>query len=266
MAADTAAENAEKPADKKDWLAGHIAYLSKLKSPNDEQRLLLLLAEKKERDAKEERTFAALVKSEKALERAKKARAEVAGLLAKEKEEAAKAAEAARKARNHKLIQLGLLFGYSGIEDEPREFLAGLAAFGAHMDADKKQELTRLGTTLLLAKEQKKAAAPAPAPHLEPAPAPAPTPVLRPAPAPETRQAPAHAPAPAPEQAREKVQEPVIFKRDILLKTEFTDRDDVKRLGAKWHSEEKKWYVPAGMDARPFARWIPQETPPGLFG
>ena len=47
MAADTAAENAEKPADKKDWLAGHIAYLSKLKSPNDEQRLLLLLAEKR---------------------------------------------------------------------------------------------------------------------------------------------------------------------------------------------------------------------------
>lgn len=260
MAADTAAE---KPADKKDWLAGHIAYLSKLKSPNDEQRLLLLLAEKKDRDAKEERTFAALVKSEKALERAKKARAEVAGLLADEKK---KAAEAERKARTQKLIQLGLLFGYSGIEDEPREFLAGLAAFGAHMDADKKQELTRLGTTLLLAKEQKKAAAPAPAPHLEPAPAPAPTPVLRPAPAPETRQAPAHAPAPAPEQAREKVQEPVIFKRDILLKTEFTDRDDVKRLGAKWHSEEKKWYVPAGMDARPFARWIPQETPPGLFG
>ena len=254
MAADTAAENAEKPADKKDWLAGHIAYLSKLKSPNDEQRLLLLLAEKKERDAKEERTFAALVKSEKALERAKKARAEVAGLLAKEKEEAAKAAEAARKARNHKLIQLGLLFSYAGIEDEPREFLAGLAAFGAHMDADKKQELTRLGTTLLLAKEQKKAAAPAPAPHLEPAPAPAPTPVLRPAPAPETRK----------EQAPG--EKPIIYDRDTLLKTEFTDRDAVKALGAKWHAEEKKWCVPAGVDTRPFARWIPQSAPHGLFG
>ena len=244
MAADTAAE---KPADKKDWLAGHIVYLSKLKSPNDEQRLLLLLAEKKERDAKEERTFAALVKSEKALERAKKARAEVAGLLAKEKEEAAKAAEAARKARNHKLIQLGLLFSYSGIEDEPREFLAGLAAFGAHMDADKKQELTRLGTTLLLEKEQKKTAAPASHPE------PAPTPV------PQQAQEPAPAPAQQPQQPQQapEAKPPIIFRNDMLLKTEFTDRDDVKNLGAKWSAEHKKWYVPAGMDARPFSRWMP---------
>ena len=89
MAASTAAENAEKPASKKDWLAGYIAYLSKLKSPTENQRLLLALAEKK-RDAKEERTFAALVKSEKALERAKKARAEVAGLLADEKKKSCK--------------------------------------------------------------------------------------------------------------------------------------------------------------------------------
>jgi hypothetical protein len=247
MAADTAAENAEKPADKKDWLAGHIAYLSKLKSPNDEQRLLLLLAEKKERDAKEERTFAALVKSEKALERAKKARAEVAGLLADEKK---KAAEAERKARTQKLIKLGLIFGYAGLDEAPRDFLAGLAAFGARMDKEMVEQVRRLGATVLLEKEPEKAAAKSPASQ---APAPAPKSAPAPAPAPETRQ----------EQAPG--EKPIIYDRDTLLKTEFTDRDAVKALGAKWHAEEKKWFVPAGVDTRPFARWIPQSAPHGLF-
>lgn len=223
-------------AEKTDWLAGHITHLSNLKAPTETQKLLILLAGKKDRDAKEERTFAALVKSEKALERAKKARAEVAGLLADEKK---KAAKAERAGRTHKLIQLGLLFSYVGLDDAPRDFLAGLLMTGARMDADPRQQLGRLGATLLAEKEPPKPAQSAPAPAPQQAPAKAPT----------------------PEQAREKAQEPakepVIFTRDILLKTEFTDRDDVKRLGAKWHSEEKKWYVPAGMDARPFARWIP---------
>ena len=46
MTEETAVENAEKPADKKDWLAEHIKYLSALKAPTDTQKLLILLAGK----------------------------------------------------------------------------------------------------------------------------------------------------------------------------------------------------------------------------
>jgi hypothetical protein len=81
-------------------------------------------------------------------------------------------------------------------------------------------------------------------------PAPAPQQAPEKPPTQQPQQAPAPAPAPA-------EKPPIIFRNDMLLKTEFIDRDDVKRLGAKWHSEEKKWYVPAGMDARPFSRWMP---------
>jgi hypothetical protein len=42
----------------------------------------------------------------------------------------------------------------------------------------------------------------------------------------------------------------------MLLKTEFTDRDEVKNLGAKWSAKHNKWYVPAGIDNRPFMKWI----------
>lgn len=183
-----AEENAEKQA-KKDWLAGHITYLSKLKSQTDTQKLLVFLAEKKERDAKEERTFAALVKSEKALERAKKARAEVTGLLAKEKEESTKAAT---KARHYKLTKLGLLFGYVGLDDAPRDFLAGLLMTGAKLDSESKQQLSRDGATLLAEKEPPKPPAPAPTAADTSAPPTAPTPSASPA------QAPLSAPTPPP--------------------------------------------------------------------
>lgn len=246
MAADTAAENAEKPADKKDWLAGHIAYLSKLKSPNDEQRLLLLLAEKKERDAKEERTFAALVKSEKALERAKKARAEVAGLLADEKK---KAAEAERKARTQKLIKLGLIFGYAGLDEAPRDFLAGLAAFGARMDKEMVEQVRRLGATVLLEKEPEKAAAKSPAsqaPSAQSAPAPAPAP----------------RPAPAPEMPQERAPETVSTRTYLVINVD--DMGKVKSLGARLDVERQQWYVPPGIDLRHFAHWIGVDSENGI--
>ena len=54
---------------KTDWLAGHLAFLKGLKSPSDNQKLLLLLTAKKEKTPKEERTIDVLVKSEKALDK-----------------------------------------------------------------------------------------------------------------------------------------------------------------------------------------------------
>lgn len=36
----------------------------------------------------------------------------------------------------------------------------------------------------------------------------------------------------------------------------FDERDDAKRLGARWDKEMRRWYVKAGTDLRPFERWI----------
>ncbi len=229
MEADTAAEKTEKPADKKDWLASHITHLSALKAPTDAQKLLLLLATKT-RTAAEERTFSAIVKSEKAQERAKKAQAEVASLLATE-------AAAERKARTHKLIQLGLLFSYAGIEDAPREFLAGLAAFGLKTDDSMKHQVMALGADLLATKEPKKAPAAAPAPA-------APAAAQAPRPVPAAAVAPDRAPAPAAAATR------------TYLTTTIAEKDVVKALGARWDAEQQKWYVPPGAETRPFAQWI----------
>lgn len=39
------------------------------------------------------------------------------------------------------------------------------------------------------------------------------------------------------------------------LKVPFSDKDEAKRLGARWNPQRRVWYVPPGVDPRPFARW-----------
>ncbi len=138
---------------KTDWLAGHLAFLKGLKSPSDNQKLLLVLTAKKEKTPKEERTIDVLVKSEKALERAKKARAEVTSLLASEKK---KEVAAERTARTHHLIQLGLLFGFAELDQAPRDFLMGMLLVGAKVDNANRQIMTQMGAEFLAKKEPKK--------------------------------------------------------------------------------------------------------------
>ncbi|MBZ2208510.1 DUF5710 domain-containing protein [Massilia soli] len=52
----------------------------------------------------------------------------------------------------------------------------------------------------------------------------------------------------------------------ILLNVPYAEKDAARALGAKWDAGKKKWYVPAGVLATPFAKWIdgtdklPQET------
>ena len=43
------------------------------------------------------------------------------------------------------------------------------------------------------------------------------------------------------------------------LAVEFKEKDQAKALGARWRPEEKVWYVPAGLDLEPFARWFPND-------
>ena len=118
-----------------EWLKDRVAYLKGLKSPSDQQALLVLLAEKPERNAKDDKQLAALVRAEKAAIRAAKARQEASTLIYAERK-AIKEAE--NKARNHRLIQQGLLFDLAGLENRSRgEMLGLLLAAAATLDEQK---------------------------------------------------------------------------------------------------------------------------------
>ena len=39
------------------------------------------------------------------------------------------------------------------------------------------------------------------------------------------------------------------------LKVPFAEKDQAKKLGAKWDSAQKIWYVESQTDMSPFARW-----------
>ena len=93
-----------------EWLTARIAYLRGLKSPSDQQRLLLLLADKPERSNDDNRKLSALVKAEKAAERAQKAKANAARIVNAEK-------VAERKARDRELYQAAGLLILAGLVD-----------------------------------------------------------------------------------------------------------------------------------------------------
>lgn len=133
------------------WLADRLAYLRGLKTPSDQQRMLLLLADKPERTADEDRKMAALVRAEKAAERAQKARAEAARIV-----NAVKASE--RKARDHELYQsaglmilAGLVDSKTGMPTRDRgELLGALVALAeAQVDEEKRAAWKRRGDALL---------------------------------------------------------------------------------------------------------------------
>jgi len=41
-----------------------------------------------------------------------------------------------------------------------------------------------------------------------------------------------------------------------VLNVPFAEKEDAKRLGAKWDAAKKKWYVPQGVDVDAFSRWM----------
>ncbi|MEI2781261.1 MAG: conjugal transfer protein TraD [Candidatus Competibacter sp.] len=101
--------------------------MRKLKAPSEPQRLLVLLAEKPDRSPADDRKLAVLVRAERADERLGKLRASAARVVSEEK-------AAARKARNHRLIQQGLLFDLVGLESRDPAELAGALAALAEVD------------------------------------------------------------------------------------------------------------------------------------
>lgn len=46
-------------------------------------------------------------------------------------------------------------------------------------------------------------------------------------------------------------------RASLFLDVPFSEKDEAKSVGAKWDSEERKWYVPHGLDINLFDRWWP---------
>ena len=43
---------------------------------------------------------------------------------------------------------------------------------------------------------------------------------------------------------------------DTCISCPFHEKDEAKTLGARWDMDQKRWFVPAGLDLRPFAKWM----------
>lgn len=50
----------------------------------------------------------------------------------------------------------------------------------------------------------------------------------------------------------------------VELRVPFEDKDEAKRLGARWDSAARLWVVPEDLDPAGFARWLPVENAPNV--
>ena len=50
----------------------------------------------------------------------------------------------------------------------------------------------------------------------------------------------------------------------IELQVPFTDKDEAKRLGARWDSAARVWFVPEELDPQRFQRWLPADFTPNV--
>lgn len=48
------------------------------------------------------------------------------------------------------------------------------------------------------------------------------------------------------------------------LAVPFSEKDEAKRLGARWDAAKKLWYVDKVPDLTPFARWLAGENAPSV--
>lgn len=127
-----------------------ISYLRALRSPSQQQQLLLLLSDKVERSKDDQRKLDALIKAELAARKAALARSKVTALL-RDEEKAQKAEE--RKARTRRLIELGALVDLAGLESWSRGEVLGALIAAANADADRRKAWKLRGDTVLATKE-----------------------------------------------------------------------------------------------------------------
>ena len=130
------------------WTTDRLIYLKALKSRTDQQELLVYLAQKPDRIPQDNRKLLMLVKAEKASVKAALARQQVATLLAAEKRSAG---QAERKARNHRLIQQGVLFDLAGLANRSRGELLGLLIAAAATENETRWTVWKIRGDALLA-------------------------------------------------------------------------------------------------------------------
>lgn len=58
---------------------------------------------------------------------------------------------------------------------------------------------------------------------------------------------------------QQKDQTNTISKRNFI-NVPIEEKDEAKQLGAKWDRVQKSWYIPAGIDSKPFEKWMEQEV------
>lgn len=52
----------------------------------------------------------------------------------------------------------------------------------------------------------------------------------------------------------------MISQESIFLDCPFAEKDEAKQLGAKFDWNQKKWYIPVGLEIEPFSKWLPKTT------
>jgi hypothetical protein len=48
----------------------------------------------------------------------------------------------------------------------------------------------------------------------------------------------------------------------MFLTVPYAEKDQARELGARWNPTRKRWYVPDGVAAEPFARWLAKDGEP----
>jgi hypothetical protein len=136
----------------------HIANLRQLEKLSTEQRILILLYDKTDRTPKEDRDLKALIRSEKAQEAVKEAKAKASEAKARSSKIAKRERDAKDKERTHNLIQSAGLLIKAGLVDtktgnptwDKAELLGALASMAkAEINDAKRQEWKEKGVALL---------------------------------------------------------------------------------------------------------------------
>ncbi|MEW6341884.1 MAG: conjugal transfer protein TraD [Paraburkholderia sp.] len=125
------------------WINERLTQLRSHKALSDHQRMLLLLADKPVRTEDEERKLAALIKAERAAERAQKARASASRIINAEK-------LAERKTRDQRSILKAALVDWAVLEGRDLgELLGALLEFTESGMAEDRARWKQQGDTLL---------------------------------------------------------------------------------------------------------------------
>ena len=110
-----------------DWLINRIAYLKGLQSCSDQQKLLILLAEKPDRSAQDIKRLTVLIRAEKAGNKISRARQLATSVINAE-------IESGGKTNNHRLLLQGKLIDLAGLASRSRSELLGLLLTAAAND------------------------------------------------------------------------------------------------------------------------------------